>query len=206
MPAFRMPERNYLPMQAMANHNSHANTLRSDVFSALTHSQIDPDSLSTFQRVILTADGTLTPILEAYLLEKLQVLKVNERIVAISEMIPFLDIPAGQQVIERKIFLQGKQSGVHWLYAESLIVLHRLHEKFREDLLSSREPIGTLWLKYRVETFKEIVDIHQHEAAALAGYFKVASRDNLLSRTYRVFSNQQPIMLITEKFPQRYFA
>ncbi len=44
--------------------------LRSDLHESLTHSHIDPSRLSTFQRILLTTDGTVTEILEAYLFER----------------------------------------------------------------------------------------------------------------------------------------
>lgn len=38
---------------------------------SLTKRHIEPLKLSSFQRILLTTDGTLTEILEAYLLKKI---------------------------------------------------------------------------------------------------------------------------------------
>ena len=65
--------------------------------------------------------------------------------------------------------------------------------------------MGRLWLKHTIETFKEIVDLSQESAHNLSNYFKIKTEDWVLSRTYRVFSNHQPIIMITEKFPESYF-
>jgi chorismate-pyruvate lyase len=72
-------------------------------------------------------------------------------------------------------------------------------------LIQQVSHIGKLWLEYRVETFKEIVDLSQELAGNLAEDFKINKDENLFSRTYRVFSQNQPVMMITEKFPTSFF-
>ncbi|GAA6621090.1 chorismate--pyruvate lyase family protein [Scytonema sp. NUACC26] len=180
--------------------------LRPDLQESLAQSHIDPSKLSKFQRVILTTDGTLTEILEAYLLEKIQIVKLSEEVVAIAQDIEPLDITAGCETISRKILLQGKISRRNWIYAESIIVPERLDEFFRERLLKTQEPIGRLWLEHKVETFKEIIDSGREPSGDLSHYFKIKREDKLFSRTYRVFSNRKPIMMITEKFPEQFFV
>jgi chorismate-pyruvate lyase len=108
-------------------------------------------------------------------------------------------------VIERKVLLQGKISRKNFIYAESILVTKRLEPKFRDELLKSQIPMGRLWLEHKIETFKEIIDSSQELAKDLSNYFKIQREDRMLSRTYRVFSNHQPIMVITEKFPESYF-
>ena len=56
-----------------------------------------------------------------------------------------------------------------------------------------------------METFKEIIDLSQEPAGDLSEYFQINQDEKLFSRTYRVFSQGQPIMMITEKFPESYF-
>jgi len=174
--------------------------------SSEDHHFIDLTKLNIFQRIILTTDGTLTEILEIYLREKLHVVKLDESIVLTTENILPLELQAGQEVISRKILLQGKISRKNWLYAESLIIPDRLGEKFREELLKSRVPIGKLWSEHRVETFKEMITLARETAGKVADYFEISQQDKLLCRTYRVFSCRRPVMMITEKFPESYFA
>jgi chorismate-pyruvate lyase len=181
------------------------NELRPDLQESLAHSHIDPSRLSTFQRIILTTDGTLTEILEAYLYEKIKLVKLAEALIPLAEDVAMLQVEAETPVIERRILLQGKISHRNWVYAESIIIPDRLDERYRERLLKSEESIGRLWLEHRVETFKEIVDSCRELAGDRAEYFRIRPTDLLLSRTYRVFSHGQPIMLITEKFPETFF-
>jgi len=178
---------------------------RADLEESLKKSHIDPAKLSVFQRIILTTDGTLTEILEAYLSEKIRLVKLSEIIEPISGDNLLLDIASGQEVMQRKILLQGKISRNNWVYAESILVPDRLDEKLKNGLLVSQEPMGRLWLEHRLETFKEIVDSAREPAEDLADYFKIKRSDKLLSRTYRVFSGRRPIILITEKFPENFY-
>jgi chorismate-pyruvate lyase len=178
---------------------------RPDLEASLKKSHIDPAKLSVFQRIILTTDGTLTEILEAYLSEKITLVKLSETIEPITQDISLLDISCGQEVIERKILLQGKISRNNWVYAESILIPDRLDENLKNELLLSQESMGRLWLEHRLETFKEIVDSAREPAEDLADYFKIERSDKLLSRTYRVFSGRRPIILITEKFPETFF-
>ncbi|MEC4983957.1 MAG: chorismate pyruvate-lyase family protein [Oscillatoria sp. PMC 1068.18] len=192
-------------MQAKEKELSNDYDLRPDLQESLAHSHIDPSKLTTFQRIILTTDGTLTEILEAYLFEKIQLVKLSEGLVSISQEIKPLEIKIGTEVIDRKILLRGKISRNNWIYAESIIVPERLESNFRSRLLESQESMGRLWLEHKLETFKEIVDSSCHPAGKLAEYFKIKPEDKMFSRTYRVFSNRQPIIMITEKFPESYF-
>jgi chorismate-pyruvate lyase len=180
--------------------------MKNDLQKTLKHNHIDLSNLSYLQRIILITDGTLTNILEAYVLEHIQVLKISEKVEVTTKEIPILDLEVGSEVIDRKIFLQGENTKKNFLYAESKIVLGRLDEDFKNGLLKSQTPIGHLWLKFRLETFKEIIESGKEPANELSAYFiDTQPKDQLLFRTYRVFSNRKPIMMITEKFPESYF-
>jgi len=179
--------------------------MRSDLDKSLARSHIEPSKVSPFQRILLTTDGTLTEILEAYLFEPILIVKLSEEIILTTQDIPLLDLKSGSEVIERKVLLQGKISRKNFIYAESVLVHERLEPKFRDELLKSKIPMGRLWLEHKIETFKEIIDSSQQLAENLSNYFKIQTEDRMLSRTYRVFSNHQPIMMITEKFPENYF-
>lgn len=179
--------------------------MRKDLDRSLENSYINPATLSPFQRIILTTDGTLTEILEAYLSEALQIVKLSENIVSIPEEHQPLKLSAHSQIIQRKILLQGKISMRNFIYAESALVFSRLDEVFQHELLESRVPMGKLWRQNRLETFKEIISTQKEPARDLSQHFDIAPEEELLSRTYLVFSKQEPIIQITEKFPTSFF-
>ena len=66
-------------------HKEQSQVMRTDLQQSLTRSHIDPSTLSTFQRILLTMDGTVTDILAAYLLEEIQVVKLSEELVSITQ-------------------------------------------------------------------------------------------------------------------------
>jgi chorismate-pyruvate lyase len=176
-----------------------------DVQKALTRSYIEPSTLSQFQRILLTTDGTLTEILAAYLCEQIHLVKLSEQLYNIKHDLEPLNLQSGMDVIDRQILLQGKISRRNFIYAETLLVPDRLESKFKQELLVSQTPLGRLWLEHKLETFKEIVDTAKEPAGVLAAHFGISPEDALLSRTYRVFSQREPIMMITEKFPESFF-
>ncbi|MEM9008618.1 MAG: chorismate pyruvate-lyase family protein [Cyanobacteria bacterium P01_F01_bin.86] len=180
--------------------------MREDLQQSLTRSHIDPSALSTFQRILLTTDGTVTHMLEAYLYEQIQVVKLSEKLISLSQDIPLMDLKQGTDVISRRILLRGRISRRNFIYAESIIVPERLDEAFRDELLKTKTPIGKIWFEKKVETFKEIVDSGKEPANVLANYFSIQPEEEMLFRTYFVISNRQPTMMITEKFPESYFT
>lgn len=180
--------------------------LRSDLQESLNRSHIDPVALSTFQRILLTTDGTVTDMLEAYLCEPIQLVKLSEKLMKTSSYIQPMEIEEGTEFIERKILLRGRISRKNYIYAESIIVLNRLEENFRNELINTKTPIGKLWFEKKVETFKEIIDSGKYPARDFSQYFNIEPEENLFFRTYCVRSNQKYTMMITEKFPKSYFV
>ena len=163
------------------------------------------EELSPLQRILLIADGTLTKLLEISLDERMQIIKLLEEVFPVSSPIEELELEAGQAIVERKILLQGKLSRRNWLYANSIIVLNRLEKDFQDKLLNSHEPIGKLWIAHKIETYKEIITARREPAGDLGVHFQIDPQQILLSRTYRVFCQRAPVMMITEKFPEYYF-
>ena len=179
--------------------------MRTDLSKSLYRSHINPSELSIFQRILLTTDGTVTDMLEAYFSEPIQLIKLSEKQALTDSKIIQMDVETGTEIVARKILLQGKISRKNYLYAESLLVLARLDEKFRQELLETKTPIGKIWLAQKVETFKEIIDTGKELANDLSQYFQIESTENLLFRTYLVKSRQKSTIMITEKFPESYF-
>ncbi|MBW4553455.1 MAG: DUF98 domain-containing protein [Aphanocapsa sp. GSE-SYN-MK-11-07L] len=161
--------------------------------------------MSTFQRILLTTDGSITNLLEAYQFEEIRTVKLFEELVPLAHDILAMDVKAGTEAIIRKVLLQGKTSGKNFIYASSITIYERLDESFRTALLETKMPIGKLWFEKRVETLKEVVDYSKEPADDLAEYFDIPPDGNLLSRTYHVINNRKPVMMITEKFPDRCF-
>lgn len=166
---------------------------------------IDPIFLSPFQRILLTTNGTVTDMIEAYSGEPIKIKKLFEDKVNLQDDILPMQLEKGAEVITRKVLLQGSMSTRNYVYADSILVFNRLHEKMQTQLLETKTPIGKIWIENKVEIFKENIEIGKEHAGDLADYFQIQPDEYLLYRTYCVISNRQYTMMITEKFPEKSF-
>jgi len=182
--------------------------MRPDLYVSLRRSGIDPNSLKDLHRIILTTDGTVTDILEAYFREQMVVVALRQDIVG-TDTLPqaqrttfgFASKP-GDEALKREIILRGEISESCHLYATSVIALDRLPPPIRAGLLEKRKPIGHLLLEYRIATFKEILEVRRETAGPLSKLFAIAENAPILSRTYVLTVDGQALMLITEKVPE----
>lgn len=157
--------------------------------------------LSVLQRILLTTDGTVTHILEAYSGEAIEVVKLSQALDEASYAeCAELGLTEHEKVLRRSILLRGRQSGVPLLHADSLIVVDRLELGVRSGLVMTSKPIGRLLRENRTETFREILTSWQDEAGPLAAEFGVDESAQMLCRTYHVVAAKQLMMVITERF------
>jgi chorismate-pyruvate lyase len=161
---------------------------------------VDDDSLSEFQKILLTTDGTVTQLLEIHTGEKMRVEKLSH---ALESGGPgWLDVPASEPVLSRRILLRGR--GRPWMYAHSWLVLSRLPPGMQQTLLQTDTPIGQLWRQARLETYREIVDFRREHNPEVAGLFGTDAP--LLCRSYLIRAGGAVMGLIDEKFPATHFA
>jgi len=162
---------------------------------------LDIRSLEPLQRVLLVTDGTLTEILEAAFLERIQLVKVLQQVVSPVSSHECLEWKDGEAVLERRVLLRGERSRKNYVYAESLIGIDRLGPGFRQGLVESNMPLGRLLLEHQLETYKEMIQVRSQSAGELSLYFECSETALLLIRSYRVVSGGKPVMIITEHFP-----
>lgn len=153
---------------------------------------LNMDSYPKALQLLMNTDGTVTELIKLIAREDLKVIKLSSDV-------------ESENVLLRKIYLQGRDSGINWLYAESEIYLANLNADFMRDLIENSIPIGTLWMKYRMETFKEL-KAKQYEMSSSMAESGFARGTPLLSRTYDVYNSARIIMKITEKFPVEFYA
>jgi chorismate-pyruvate lyase len=186
------------------NGSSHGRA-RHDVPLSLVERAVQPLKRTPLQRILLVTDGTVTEILEAYTGESMRLVKLLEEVKPLDEPLPALNAAVGEEVSWRQILLQGKMSLTNFLYAESYIAINRLDESLRTGLLKSKKPIGFLIQEQRMETYREIVACGRELVGPLAPYFDVDPSEGMIWRTYLIYYKGQPIMQITEKFPESHF-
>lgn len=166
--------------------------------------------LSHFQKILMITDGTVTELLEHHAGESIKVNKLYEKIETNFNKVPSChrdlvdrkDLP----VLVRRILLQGKTSQENYIYASSSILINNLPYSFRKDLVSSQIPIGKLWSKHRLETYKtDFVATKEKANENLAKHLNIEVGSDVLARTYSVYSHGKKTMIITEKFSANNF-
>jgi chorismate-pyruvate lyase len=161
---------------------------------------VDVAKLTPLQRILLITDGTLTEILEAYLLEPIELVKLSERVLKSEDVNAPLTLETDERVLERKINLRGARSGTVHVFAESLILVDRLASSFQTELLETNIPLGRLWRSHNLETFKQLVSIECRPARELGARLACAEDAPVLGRVYDVFSAGRLVMRIAEYF------
>lgn len=164
----------------------------------------DTRSLGLIQRVMLATDGTLTDTVQAIFNEPIGLNKLSISVAPAPEPIDVLALEAGEQIMERKVLIFGETTGRSYVYAESILAVRRLPEPFRAAVLTSDEPLGRLWSRHKLETWKELLSVTSGTLPHPDSFFSVNDSRELLTRTYRVLSGGQPLMLIAEYFPAAY--
>ena len=164
--------------------------------------------LSRFQSILLSTDGTVTDLIRHYTNENIEVTKLLQQVID-ADKPDALELDRPQRLLQRKILLSGPTQ--HYLYAESFFVIDRMSEFLRKELLESNIPIGILWQREKLETYREILDHQLEHNTELLQYFPIAAkqktdRGGFLSRQYKVYHGGVVLGLITEKFPYCFFT
>lgn len=158
-------------------------------------------TLTPYQRALLTIDGTVTKFIEAYRMEPVNVVLLDQQTHELEAAHPWLEIEQGTTVISRQVLLQGRYSRTLFAYAVSLLVHDQLPEAVREDLKVHPGGIGQVLIKNRLETRREVLWYGREHIDALPEPVCSMTDGRFISRTYRIICKGNPFMLINEKFP-----
>lgn len=159
-------------------------------------------SLSAVQRAVLGSDGSFTLLLSALLGQEVKVALIDQSVGAMPQHDEAIDLAEGSRVLNRNVRLYVEPQR-NIVYASSVIALDRLASPLANDLMMGEETIGRLLRKHRLETFRELVDwgTAPLPEEARDHFFAI----EMLYRSYRIISNRQPVMVVTEFFDRRTF-
>ncbi len=172
-----------------------------------TSKEINIAQLTPFQRALIVTDGTVTRLIEAYTLAPVEVVLLHQAKQTLCTEHVWLELPTGTHVIARQVALQtpsiGNETSKIQAYATSLIVPQHLPKGILDGIESDPAGLGGILQNSGLETRRELLWCCCETARDLPEAIAHLEGEPLLSRTYRVFANKKPIMLITEKFPLR---
>ena len=162
---------------------------------------VDPYSLSPFQRALLVTDGTVTKFLEAYAYESIRIDRLSQDSLLLNVDHQWLAAAAGGSVIHRQVALIGERTDNLYAYAESIIVAERLNDFMQEGVEAAPGGLGKILLDSEIESRRECLWWGTEKLDALPQNISDQCSGEFLTRTYRVIADQAPLMLITERFP-----
>lgn len=163
--------------------------------------EVNLRTLSPFQRALLVIDGTVTKFIEAYTLQAIEVVLLTQETRVLPIDHAWLAASQGTEVIARQVLLHGKYNDIIYAHAASLIVPDRLPGEFISNLVPNRKGLGRLLQNNLMETYREILWYGRERPKRLPDGLRHLEGIEFLSRTYRIISNQQPVMVINERFP-----
>jgi chorismate-pyruvate lyase len=162
---------------------------------------IEPRDLSPLLRGLLVIDGTVTTFIEAYAMEPIEIERISQETTSLAEDHRWLAVPAGEEIVNRKVALLGSDSGRLYAFAESLIVVSRLDAPIQRGLEQEPGGLGRILVDSELESRREGLWYGHERIAELPERVRELCEGEFLTRTYRLIAGGVPLMTITERFP-----
>jgi len=174
--------------------------MRIEVESILGAKGHDYFSLPLPARLLLVTDGTVTELLEAMVREPVA-LGYKKQTIDRTNSYPNININENDDCLHRSITLRGKETGVDWLYAESVILHNRLNPTAQSMLIDEALPIGSILNDQTSDNHRCIVDCGISSNNMAANRLDLDSDYEFVYRVYEIMVGEELIMSISEWFP-----
>ncbi len=181
--------------------------------SAVGWSPPDPArslDLDPFDRMLLTADGTVTTLLEACTGEPVVTRMSRQsgpapltRVLAAAGRwwdpdAQLLELASAERVVARRVTLRGGCSDGAYVLAESLVAPDRLPGGTVESLLRAGASLGRLLADRRLETRRAVLHVGTVRAGEAGDHLAVPPTGTLARRTYTIGIGQRTVAAVTE--------
>jgi chorismate-pyruvate lyase len=169
--------------------------------------------LDPVDRMLLTADGTVTTLLEACTDEPIRTATVRvagpTTVEDLSRLTgawwhpdaSLLGLERAEPVIVPRAVLRGARTGRPYLLAESLVVPGRLPGGMADALAQRGASIGRLLHASGAETRRELLQVGHMRAGEATEYLETDPSATIAWRTYRIETGGRPIVLMAEMIP-----
>lgn len=163
-------------------------------------SAVDIGGLSPFLRTLLAGDGTVTRFIEAYQLEPVETVRLDQAHFALNQAHEWLDAKSGAPVTLRRVFLRGATSGTIYAYATAVIVLDRAPKAVLTRLEMQGQSLGEVLSDVKAETRRETLWYGWERQVPVPEPLRHLAQP-WLTRAYRIFHHGCPLAFVTERFP-----
>lgn len=158
-------------------------------------------TLSPFQRALMVTDGTVTKFIEAYTLDPVEIIRLDQKVYPIGEDHPWLEANRNTEVMYREVMIRGVHSKTLYVYGISYIVPERLPADMKDRLEVQGEGIGRILNDACIETRREVLWFGREKLTHLPQEIARVSNGIFISRVYRIIMGGKPIVMINERFP-----
>lgn len=158
-------------------------------------------TLSPFQRALMVTDGTVTKFIEAYTLDPVEIIRLDQKVYPIGEDHPWLEANRNTEVMYREVMIRGVHSRTLYVYGISYIVPERLPTDMKKRLEVQGEGIGRILNDACMETRREVLWFGREKLIHMPPEISRVCNGNFISRVYRIIMNGRPIVMINERFP-----
>ena len=167
-------------------------------------------AIDPVDRMLLTADGTVTTLLEACTGEPIVTRTTRQAGPATLGRLQaatgrwwqpdarLLGLATAERLIARRVTLRGACSGVAYVLAESLVAPDRLPGVIADRLLRAGASLGRLLAARQLETRRAVLDIVAVRAGEAGDDLGVAPNETLARRTYTIVIGQRTVAAVTE--------
>ena len=145
------------------------------------------ESLPPFLRAVLLADGTVTSLISAFMGEEIDVLTVEQSFIKMPAELSFLELEKDANAFVRKVNLIGRATNKQYASAESLLNPAFIEEDLFRALTDEGVGMGAVLRNNAQGSYREIINIDD-------------TSTKIAKRTYAVYLNGRPCILITEAF------
>ena len=184
---------------------------------ATRSSDLDVD-LDPFDRMVLTADGTVTTLLEACTGEPIVTSTRRHSGPAHLDLlrtvagcwwhpdVRLLRLAPDERLIARRVTLHGARSGLTYVLAEALVAPDRLPDLIADRLLRAGASLGRLLTDGRLEARRELVQLGIVRAGRAGGHLDTGPSATLARRTYTIVAGHRSVAAVTEWLVPRRLA
>lgn len=145
------------------------------------------ESLPPFLRAVLLADGTVTSLISAFMGEEIDVITIEQGFIKMPDELRFLGLEKDDTAFVRKVNLIGRTTNKRYASAESLLNPALIGTDLFRALTDEGVGMGDVLRNNARGSFREIINIQD------------ASTETA-QRTYAVYLDRHPSILITETF------
>jgi chorismate-pyruvate lyase len=158
---------------------------------------LDIVGLDPFLRELLFTDGTVSRALEAHTLARVTVAPVEQVSVRVRQPAAgYLAVGEGNHCLRRRVTMHIADRHLA-VWAESYILPERLPSQFEETLGETPQGIGGSLQQLKLESSRELLCFG---LAAPPAWAEPDASARTLARVYRIVTQAQPALLITEHF------